>query len=455
MNTFEKNYWGLYMDFLAAFKDWDYQGISLSLCTHFYSLVQSIPNLEKSIIKPSYSKLWADKSVLQGRFETYLPAYQRQICRGKVIYYDKLLRIPYPFYKELSPLTETVLLKPEVTNMIAHPVPGATLRGLKQYGKDVDGQVRKQEKRFTKIAGAYKSHPLFGKRQFLTAMKKQIAKIIHFVEASESFLMKEEASLIVLGETNSIDTRALTLSARKRGIPTICLQHGAMVSSFGYLPKVADYQGVYGRYEQTLFEKRGIDRELVPMIGHPRFDEMVTRKPLPPSQLDRKTKAEKKVLLIDHHTDKAMIHRVIKLLLKDAPDLDLVIKVQKGGGTFDMYAKHKRVHLVRRVHLYDLLAYVDAVISYESTVVLESLLLGKKTFVWNLNQSGLTDYFNQLPVSTYQKEDLLVHDLLTFMNERNPSDGDKLSKQVRPNFYIPSNQKSTLLLKALIDSIRD
>lgn len=457
MNTLEKNYWGLYMDFLEAFGDLGYRGISVSLCTHFYSLIKSMLDLEESIVHSSYMEEWEDGSVLQERFEKHLLVGQRGSYRGKVVYYDKLLRIPYSFYKELYPLTETILLKPDVTNMRGHPIPGGTLRGLNQYGDVVDGEVKKQLKRFNKIAGNYKSHPLFGKRHFLKEMKKQMAKIVYFIEASERFLMKEEPSLIVLGETNSMDTRALTLSARKRGIPSISLQHGAIISSFGYLPKVAGHQGVYGKYEQSLFEKRGVDRKFVPMIGHPRFDEMKTRAPLRPSQFYKKIKVSpnrKKVLLIDHHTDKTQTHRIIKLLLKKAPNVELMIKVQKGIRAFDIYVKNKRVRLIKGIHLYDLFAYVDVVISYESTVVLEALLSDKRTFVWKLNQPGLTNYYSQLPVTTYQEADQLVHELLPCLSNRNPSNGDRITEQLYPTFYIDSTQKSTFLLKALIESVR-
>ncbi|WP_446852316.1 hypothetical protein [Halobacillus faecis] len=375
---------------------------------------------------------------------------------GKVVYYDPLLGIPSSFYKQLTSPVESLILKPDITNVKKKQVEGAVIRGLNQYAVDISAQAKKEIKRFTSIAGKLKNHPLFGKRSFILSMRKQIERILHFIEGCERFLMVENVSLIVLGETNSTDTRALALAARKRGIPTISLQHGAIISPFGYFPKVADYQGVYGRYEQTLYESRGVDKEFVPAIGHPRFDEMVTRNILRASLFNKTLgihPSRKRILLIDHHTDKRITYRILDLLSDKAPDLELIVKVKKGVRAFDEYTKYKRVHLVRRMHLYDLLANVDGVISYESTLVLESMLYGKKTFVWKLNQAGLTDYFSKLPVSTFPSAEPLVDEVLAFIdigNDRSSVHTD----QVWEHFYIPSHQKSTFLLKALIASLR-
>ncbi|MEC3885221.1 hypothetical protein VKA52_15915 [Halobacillus sp. HZG1] len=457
MNTYEKNYWGLYLDFLTSFREWKYHNLPLSLCVHFPTMINGMAGLEQSLVDPSYAKSWSDGKVLQGRFEAFLPIKEAvKVNHGKVVYYDPLLGIPPSSYKQLSSPAESLILKPDITNVKKKQIDGAVIKGLSQYAVDIEGQARKEIKRFHSIAGKHKNHPLFGNRHFLLAIKKQIEKILYFIEGTERFLMEVDTSLIVFGETNSIDTRALALAARKKGIPTLCLQHGAVISPFGYLPKVADYQGVYGRYEQTLYESRGVDPDFLPILGHPRFDEMVTRNNLRASSFNKTLgihPSRKRILLIDHHTDKKMTHQILDLLLVTAPEVELIVKIKKGVRAFDGCAKHKRVHLIRRMHLYDMLPNVDAVISYESTVVLESMLYGRENFVWKLKQPGLTDYFTQLPVLTYSTAEPLVEEVRTFLDKRSDQSGQQ-SVQLRERFYIPSHQKSTLLLKALIASLR-
>lgn len=455
MNIYEKNYWGLYFEFLEAFGDWSHRGLSFSLCTHFYSLIHKDWKLDQRLLKHSYAEVGEEGALLQERFESYLPAYRPKNNPGKVVFYDKFLRIPYSSYRELLPLSDAVVLKPDIKNMRVQPIPGVVMKGMNQFAGEVEGIVRLHVKTFNRLAAKHKDHPLFGGQHFLSTMKKQIDKIIYFIEASERLIEQVDTSLFILGETNSIDSRVLALAARKIGIPTICLQHGAVVSSFGYLPKVATYQGVYGLYDQSFFENTGVNIEALPIIGHPRFDEMGTRKSISLSMLYKKAKTErrrKRVLLIDHHTEKQKTQQFIDLFLKKAPEVDLLIRVKKGVQAFRLYENQDRVHLVNRIHLYDLFAHVDAVISYESTVVLESLLSGKRTFVWKLDQPGLTKYFSQLPVTVYKNEGRLVQELLDFLRKGKTEDG--LSEQVRRTFYIDKSQKSTLLLKALIQSVR-
>ncbi|MBN9654811.1 hypothetical protein J0K78_11090 [Halobacillus sp. GSS1] len=452
MDRFEQNYWGLFADFLEGFKEWTYNGHPLAFGIHFYSLLKDRVDLERNLLHPSYIKTGRGG---QKVVDAYLPDYEWKNTKGKVVFYDKLLRIPSSVYPVLVPLSESILLKSDVTNIRSTPVQGMEMVGL--IGNKANGEesVRKVEKSFSAIATRFHSHPLFGKKNVHTQVKKQISKYMKYLNAAEHFFEKTEVSLLIMGETNSLDTRSLAMTARKKGIPTICLQHGAIVSSFGYLPKIAIYQGVYGLYEQAFYQSAGVDARYLPIIGHPRFDGITSNQHMNPSLFYKQTQTDRKrkrLLIVDHHTDKSKNLKIIDGLLKKVPETELILKIQKGSQAYNHYAKHPRVHIVTRMNLEDLLSYSDAVISYESTVVLEALLAGKRTFVWKLNQAGLTDYFSKLPVERYIDVGELVDDVVTYINEGKQTHVP--TEEVRKSFYIPERSSSTLLLKALIQNIR-
>ncbi|WP_411953831.1 hypothetical protein ACKXGF_11360 [Alkalibacillus sp. S2W] len=79
---------------------------------------------------------------------------------------------------------------------------------------------------------------------------------INQIEISNNMLKDIPTSCIVISSPNHF-SRVLTFVATKRGIPTICTQHGIIGNEFGYIPKIADVDAVYGQYEMDWYKSLG------------------------------------------------------------------------------------------------------------------------------------------------------------------------------------------------------
>lgn len=61
MNTYEKNYWSVYLDFLDDFKELVYKGYPIAYLCHYGSLVRDNPLLNEKLNSPKYTELLRNK----------------------------------------------------------------------------------------------------------------------------------------------------------------------------------------------------------------------------------------------------------------------------------------------------------------------------------------------------------------------------------------------------------
>lgn len=92
------------------------------------------------------------------------------------------------------------------------------------------------------------------------------------------FIFKEQdISGVIVGTTEDITSRALTFLSSSEGIPSYCLQHGAVMGEEAYFPVFATKQVVYGKYEEDWYLQKGVSESQIEILGHPRYDEIFDR----------------------------------------------------------------------------------------------------------------------------------------------------------------------------------
>ena len=121
-------------------------------------------------------------------------------------------------------------------------------------------------------------------QRFEYYFKVVLPHIFKYTEMAESMIDVERPDLIMLLNEYSDFERSLVIAAKKKGVPTLALQHGAVTPlDFGYIyrdedkGKVAlpDITCVYGRYHFDLLTRESIySPEQVLITGQPRYDVM-------------------------------------------------------------------------------------------------------------------------------------------------------------------------------------
>ncbi|MDV2583349.1 hypothetical protein [Alkalibacillus haloalkaliphilus] len=448
MNDFEKNYWSIYFDFLEQFKTVEYKGLPIALCINFYKLIRKNKKITHSLNQPNNQKF---SLPIQQQFESYLPKQKKRSKdqSSPIAFHDQLLRLSFNRLSQSLPQKEFIILR-NTQHKIVSSSP-FSIYNLNDYTNSVD------TKPFTKltkhILTKQRKHPIFSNEDFQKALLKEISIVITTIECSLNFIENVHIRCLVLGCTNHVEGRTLAILAREKGIPTVCLQHGILALPFGFLPKVADQLAVYGSYEKHLYTEIGVDPTDINMIGHPRFDEIHKgsqkgkRKLIKKLGMDSKKKT---ILFISHHEELKDMHSMIDKL--SSFPYNIIIKPRTHVRKLTNFKKYSNVYISKGIPLYDLIHYADVVVSYESTVALESMIAKKPVFIWKLRSRYPTNYFSDINPYFYCEPSVLVKNLVNLLKDDRHNLSKRTRKQFLTNHYQSSNQSS---LQQLIDLIEN
>lgn len=444
INLFERNYWSLYFDFIEGFQLLNLDGYSLPLLCNFYGLIKDNQYIKTKLRQESFSEFLINKGVhesdIQKKFDCYLNLgkkdYRDRKSKGHIVLHDKLLRFPNRILNDNFSPSETILLsRNSIARRNNHCLP---IDNLLDYVTDTTTLTKFYLEKATNLFTSYCNHIIFSNSEFQNQFCKEIPIQINNIVAARNFLNKVPVSCLVLGGTNNPESRVLALAARKQGIPSICMQHGIIALEFGYLPRVATIQAVYGNYEVDWYLRKGVSTSSLKIIGHPRFDEIFSRTPLPKNLFEQKLGLDSKkklVLLILHHQEIEISSAIIKILL-ETQQVNIIIKPRENSGKGQLLKrKFPAVYLSKNIHLYDLMQNVDAVISYPSTVALEAILANKPVFIWKMKMDSSSDYFDSIGEFIQSDPVKLVEILLDYLNN---GDLDNCMEQTRNRFIASS-----------------
>ncbi|MCP3029946.1 hypothetical protein LF817_01190 [Halobacillus sp. A1] len=458
MDTYEHNYWSLYLDFIDAYEELQYKGFSLPYLCHYRSLIVDNPTVMKRLHSEAFQDVLINdvksSSDIQHKFNEFKNAHaakQKRSNSGKVMLYDiyNLLRFPPEVIKKYFPAHQTIILKERKRKKKAEGKKSSkrkerTLRKRRtnqpalqkvrsttstkgqlittgyfdQFSSNNTNEVQNIKRQAKKITHLYKNHPMFSHKLFKERFYEQLTKVITRIDEAEKLFKSVQISCVVVPSTHYPESRTLALVAARKGIPTICMQHGIISSEFGYLPQIADTEAVYGQFEADWYNERGVPIEQVAIIGSPRFDRLLNPSSINKQGLNKELRMDpkKKTILMVVRGERYL--RELEGFIKALPDMEqvnIVIKDYPGIKPHFLTNKYPQLLPSLNVPLYDLLHHCDAVVSYSSTVALEAMLANKPVFILNSSFPGNSGYFERLQEYAQIKPEILAEKVSKYL----------------------------------------
>jgi len=390
LNTYFRQFWSLNLDFIERFKALRFKGVPLPFLIPFQVYTMN-GALKQLVADPSLSAHLSVKleqeSEIGPAFAKYLrpPVPLQRIRDGKFVLYTPLLRFPGFIYESYFDPANTIVVHPE--NKPAGKFSGGhPIFPLSPYKKDAARYAPPFIETARKLFQLYRKHPIYGHPNFVKLLKHDIVRCIAAVLAAEKLFAQHRVACIIVGATNDPYSRALAWMAGRRGIPSVCMQHGTIGREEGFLPAFATKLAVHGKDEADWYLSKGVPLSRIAVTGHPRFDHIHTRQLPRRGQILEKLgigKGRKSVLVVTNSvSDPKLWGRYITELARYR-DITILIKPHRNeikSGRYKDYGKYypaaASVQIIANndIKLHELIAAADAVALELSTVGLEAML---------------------------------------------------------------------------------
>ncbi|MFJ5964222.1 CDP-glycerol glycerophosphotransferase family protein [Bacillus sp. NPDC093026] len=414
MSHYIHHYWQVYFEYVNLLKDLSYHQIPLGLISNFYQYIS--PEVRERMEDESFGHELTTSCPLPQDIQPFFDQHKQMIKRteyrpenGKVLLHFEHLRFTESNYTRFHPNKTVVLARWKKADYFGIPVISKS---------ELAGEVNKEAhaeyiEKATALLKPYAHHPVFGNDFFKEKLRKDIVQFIDVIDQTETLFHMQPITAIIVGTTEDVYSRVLALQTVKRNVTSICLQHGALMGDEAFLPIFTTFHGVFGKYEKDWYEDKGCQPEQVEITGHPRFDLVQDRMPLQQDLLFRKLNfnpAKKTVLVATQPFSEAFYGDVLKTLAKQK-DIQLIIKPHPWeiakNRLNDYVAIEKAANQVRlikkEIELYDLLPYMDMVITLTSTVGLEAMLFKKSVLIGKMTEGRRYPYYESL--GSYHMED--------------------------------------------------
>ncbi|WP_339227470.1 CDP-glycerol glycerophosphotransferase family protein [Oceanobacillus sp. FSL K6-2867] len=473
MNTYVKNYWSLYLDFLYDFQKLNYKGFSLSFICHFPSLIRKNTELWKGLYDEKFSDQLKnevrDQKEIQEVFNNYILSHKKKqlvkVKQGKVVVnYDTILRFPEKTFNDYFDRSKTMIVMAGSKNnkkrsgsvYVNSTLFNLPVNYLSNYKIDTKKDIVRLQNQAKSMFKSYKNHHLYKDGNFQTLFLKKIAEIVNCIEQSIHFYDEVLVSCLLVASTHSYISRILLLVAAERGIPSICIQHGILANEFGFIPKIATVDAVYGNYEMGWYKRLGVSKKSIAITGHPRFDQAFQPSTVKRSRLYKQLgldKNKKTIMIVVRGNRDIAKWRILINTISKRINLNIVIKDYPIKTPHDLTKEFPFVHSSQDYNLYDILPNVDVIVSYPSTVCLEAMLVNKPLFVLNKKLPSYTGYYDSLDEIVQKDPKQLGELIVRFFNDSNwrAYVHEKREKFLQ-NAY-PDSSMSGERLKKLINSL--
>lgn len=460
-----KHYWVLYMEFIEAFKKLTYQKIPLPLLANFYQYIPE--DLKQEMYDPGFrrylkQKYFAKESI-QPYFDSVLKAIKvtpmpKQSASMTLLNYD-YLRFPAETYQRHFRSDNTAILmrnKPRIETFEGLPI-----HTLGDYYHNTDEKSQELVKKAEKIFSTrrYRNHYVFGQKKVQQKFLANIPLMVQQISAIEKLLNNVPVSTIVVGTAEDIISRTLAIKSLIREIPSICMQHGAIMGEEAFLPVFTTNVAVYGEYEKNWYMERGLQEQRINVIGHPRYDNIFIKEPISKETfledygLDEQ---KKQILVITHPIKPETCVELVEELVK-TPSFEIIIKPhpweigkKKCASYVQLSEKYKQIKVLlsRKENLYDILPNVDVVIIGVSTVGLEAMLFGKPVFVL---RDKLYRYYDQMGKFSIEDAATLSNVITTYFEDEQC----RLDVEEQRKLFLANSYPQKLSGEKLIDLIKE
>ncbi|KAF1677884.1 CDP-glycerol glycerophosphotransferase family protein [Bacillus sp. SKDU12] len=434
MSFYLSNYWVLYRKYVELFDNFRYKGIPLGLISNFYQYIspelREMMEKEPEIFGPA--EQYINEEQIQPYFEEKIQKIVKinsKTVKGKVILHFDYLRFSNENYYQFAPEKTAILARWSLPHHCDLPV--ISKRVITESCQK--GDPKPYLETADSILAPFNDHPAFGDQAFRDRLYKDIPLFMEAIDAVDTLLEQEKVSAVVVGTTEDIYSRVLALMCRRKGVVSICLQHGALMGDEAFIPVFTTYQAVFGAYEAEWFKRKGCKPDQILVTGHPRFDQIFTRAPIDMSTFYRKLAFHptKKIVLIATQPFSEDFYSDVLEGLSDQKQLQIIIKPHPweiGKNKLDLYydaaKKHKACRVIKKeIDLYDMLPYADAAVTQASTVGLEAMLFQKTALIGKSSGSRIYPYYESLGDFMFDQPDELARTLIEVL--RSPAVQEK------------------------------
>ncbi|MEW5920320.1 MAG: CDP-glycerol glycerophosphotransferase family protein [Bacillota bacterium] len=390
-----ENYWLLFLDFIDVFAKLTYNNIPLPVLANFYQYLDA--NLKEEMTKPDFKKHLNSKSIsdaqIQPQFERWLNPLKQPCARkpvqGKVLLNFDYLRFSQNNYRYFDPKETVIFTRWQQNKYLGMPV-----HCINNYKVEVKKVVNDLIERAKVIFTSVNTHAVFNNQYFYNTFISLIPEMVERIAAVNRYLEENPTSCLLVGTTEDLISRILTIVAACKGIPSICMQHGLLGGDEAYLPAFSTMVAVYGHYEKDWYLNRGLSENRITITGHPRFDDIFTQSHMSKAEFQKKFEIDPKKIIIfipSQPFNDSLWIQLVSLLAKN-PSFEIIIKPHPweiSKNKYSIYEKLRsqyksvKLFLSRKINIYDILPNVDIVVVNISTVGLEAMLFNKTVFFAN------------------------------------------------------------------------
>lgn len=468
MSTYLRHYWSLFADFTEAFSSVRYKNIPLPILANFYQYLNDDIKLvmKQSEFHAVLQNVILDNKRIQPLFDPYIKPLssekrKRSTSRGKILVNGTYHRFqPSVFLEHFDPNTTLILSR-------GKPYMGIPIVTLSHYETDITAWINLCTEQVNELLIKLQTHPVFGQNHFRQRWLDDIPRMLKALISVEKMLESHAVSCVLVGTTEDLISRVLTLTAASLGVPSVCLQHGVIMGEEAFLPVFATKQAVYGQYERDWYMSRGVHPDAITITGHPRYDVIFTDNhksdaAATAGQLKINEQAFNILMITQPQTNKRLFTQAVNLLAR-IPNVEILIKAhpwEEKKGYTEEYEKLAKEHLnvtivTAKMSLYGLLQQIDLVVMENSTVGLEAMLFDKLVIVYHDPQSERHyEYYDHLSPYIYSTPEELVNIIHTAIH--NPILQNEIKAKIKQflhySYPIPL---SGLTLMKLLNKLSD
>jgi CDP-glycerol glycerophosphotransferase (TagB/SpsB family) len=457
-----KNYWLLNLEYINIFSELKHYNIPLPLLSNFYQYLDA--DVKNKMKENNFYKQLSiepiEETQLQLEFEKRMSSFQAKIKRknrnGAILLNSDYLRFSVSNFIHFNPNQTKILTRSKKTELYGLPTICAP-DYINKASNTAHVFIEKAKEIFLK----FNKHPLFSNMFFQKKLLSDLPIMIEKLNMAYFIFKEQDISSVIVGTTEDVTSRALTFLARSEGIPSYCLQHGAIMGEEAYFPVFATKQVVYGKYEEDWYLQKGSSESQIEIVGHPRFDDIFNRTYMDKKELFKTLKIDltTKVIFIATQPFKTSFYiELTEKLVKDK-NITVIIKPhpwEKGRNLVEEYIRLSKLYpnvkyITNEVNMYDVILHANLVVISNSTVGLEAMLLDIPVVVYkSLLEDRDYKYYDSLDwIVNQSMEDILS----TVKKVLNDSSQSNLAKELRRKF-INENYPQEACTKKLINLIQ-
>lgn len=230
--------------------------------------------------------------------------------------------------------------------------------------------------------------------EFISRIKRDIPQAIREILSIERAFEKLTPETVVMASDAHRISRMTAIIARRMGISTTVIQHGAPIWKYGYVPVYADRMAVWGDESREWFKKNGVPSGKLVVTGCPRYDNLrfAELENAPP---------EPALYLMTNPIDKELNRKILETFagVPVKGFREVAVKVHPSEKDLSLYEdvlKETNIRVIRDTNIKELVRPCDIIVVGNSTAGIDALAAG--CVLVNLELEGLP---NSIPYEKY------------------------------------------------------